>query len=91
MLLCIAASCLQVIDIYFPKILAGIYPVAQLQEPYTSVGYLCERTPYLSVLKLKHPSLQEKGSQQERHGTTEPSWTAWEVCEGKELNPAASV
>ncbi|XP_015226287.1 PREDICTED: guanine nucleotide-binding protein-like 1 [Cyprinodon variegatus] len=63
------------------QILAGIYPVAQLQEPYTSVGYLCERTPYLSVLKLKHPSLQEKGSQQERHGTTEPSWTAWEVCE----------
>uniref|UniRef100_A0A3B5MPG8 Guanine nucleotide-binding protein-like 1 n=1 Tax=Xiphophorus couchianus TaxID=32473 RepID=A0A3B5MPG8_9TELE len=60
------------------QILAGIYPVAQLQEPYTSVGYLCERTPYLSVLKLKHPSLQEKESQQ---SVEEPSWTAWDVCE----------
>uniref|UniRef100_A0A7N8XFL2 Guanine nucleotide-binding protein-like 1 n=1 Tax=Mastacembelus armatus TaxID=205130 RepID=A0A7N8XFL2_9TELE len=48
------------------QILAGIYPVSQLQEPYTSVGYLCERTPFLSVLKLKHPKL---------------SWTAWDVCE----------
>ncbi|KAM9310230.1 LOW QUALITY PROTEIN: guanine nucleotide-binding protein-like 1 [Pholidichthys leucotaenia] len=60
------------------QILAGIYPVAQLQEPYSSVGYLCERTPFLSVLKLKHPSLQENESQK---GSEEPNWTAWDVCE----------
>ncbi|KAK5621160.1 hypothetical protein CRENBAI_012607 [Crenichthys baileyi] len=63
------------------QILAGIYPVAQLQDPYTSVGFLCERTPFLSVLKLKHPSLQEKKPHQEQQGTAEPSWTAWDVCE----------
>ncbi|MED6252974.1 Guanine nucleotide-binding-like protein 1, partial [Ataeniobius toweri] len=63
------------------QILAGIYPVAQLQEPYTSVGYLCERTPFLSVLKLKHPSLQERKPHQGQQGTAEPSWTAWDVCE----------
>ncbi|CAG6015023.1 guanine nucleotide-binding protein-like 1 [Menidia menidia] len=63
------------------QILAGIYPVAQLQEPYTSVGYLCERTPFLSVLKLKHPSLQESKSQQGEQGSEEPSWSAWDVCE----------
>ncbi|KAM4580018.1 guanine nucleotide-binding protein-like 1 [Odontesthes bonariensis] len=60
------------------QILAGIYPVSQLQEPYTSVGYLCERTPFLPLLKLKHPSLQESKGQQ---GSEEPRWTAWDVCE----------
>lgn len=54
--------------------------MSQLQEPYSSVGYLCERTPFLSVLKLKHPSLQENEGNQE---SGEPSWTAWDVCEGK--------
>ncbi|TRY60734.1 hypothetical protein DNTS_007807, partial [Danionella cerebrum] len=55
------------------QVLAGIYPVSQLQEPYSSVGYLCERTDYLSVLKLTHPeSLLDPGTQ---------DWTAWDVCE----------
>ncbi|XP_023649917.1 guanine nucleotide-binding protein-like 1 isoform X1 [Paramormyrops kingsleyae] len=57
------------------QILAGIYPVAQLQEPYSSVGYLCERTPFHSVLKLKHPN-QEGGDL-----GGEDQWTAWDVCE----------
>ncbi|KAK7887034.1 hypothetical protein WMY93_026655 [Mugilogobius chulae] len=60
------------------QILAGIYPVSQLQEPYSSVGYLCERTPFLSVLKLKHPSLLDNDPPQEKE---EPKWTAWDVCE----------
>uniref|UniRef100_A0A667Z068 Guanine nucleotide-binding protein-like 1 n=1 Tax=Myripristis murdjan TaxID=586833 RepID=A0A667Z068_9TELE len=63
------------------QILAGIYPVSQLQEPYSSVGYLCERTPFLSVLKLKHPSLEENQPQQGQEGSEELSWTAWDVCE----------
>uniref|UniRef100_A0A1A8JL38 Guanine nucleotide-binding protein-like 1 n=1 Tax=Nothobranchius kuhntae TaxID=321403 RepID=A0A1A8JL38_NOTKU len=63
------------------QILAGLYPVSQLQEPYTSVGYLCERTPFLSVLKLKHPSLQELDHQPGQRGLKEPEWTAWDVCE----------
>ncbi|XP_076010806.1 guanine nucleotide-binding protein-like 1 [Genypterus blacodes] len=63
------------------QILAGIYPVSQLQEPYSSVGYLCERTPFLSVLKLKHPSLTENKPQHEQHGSEDLSWTAWDVCE----------
>lgn len=68
---------------YFLQIVAGIYPVSQLQEPYSSVGYLCERTPFLSALKLKHPSLQENEPQQGSQGSEEPGWTAWDVCEGK--------
>ncbi|XP_071765072.1 guanine nucleotide-binding protein-like 1 [Centroberyx gerrardi] len=63
------------------QILAGIYPVSQLQEPYSSVGYLCERTLFLSVLKLKHPSLLELPPHLEHQGSEELSWTAWDVCE----------
>lgn len=62
------------------QILAGIYPVSQLQEPYSSVGYLCERTPFLSILKLKHPALEEEPQAVQPSPTTE-SWTAWDVCE----------
>ncbi|XP_056901931.1 guanine nucleotide-binding protein-like 1 [Takifugu flavidus] len=61
------------------QILSGIYPVSQLQEPYSAVGYLCERVPFLSVLKLKHPSLQD--GDQDNQLTEGLSWTAWDVCE----------
>ncbi|XP_058504864.1 guanine nucleotide-binding protein-like 1 isoform X1 [Solea solea] len=63
------------------QILAGIYPVSQLQEPYSSVGYLCERTPFLSALKLQHPSLLEKEAHLRNEGSNTMSWTAWDVCE----------
>lgn len=59
------------------QILAGIYPVSQLQEPYSSVGYLCERTNFLSVLKLKHP---DHCPESPRDPDTQ-DWTAWDVCE----------
>ena len=38
------------------QILAGIYPVAQLQEPYNAIRYLAERIPVIQILKLKHPA-----------------------------------
>ncbi|XP_067094294.1 guanine nucleotide-binding protein-like 1 [Osmerus mordax] len=67
------------------QILAGIYPVSQLQEPYSSVGYLCERTPFLEVLKLRHPSLEDVKAhvniQESQQGQRELRWTAWDVCE----------
>lgn len=71
--------------LYCVQILAGIYPVSQLREPYSSVGYLCERVPFLSVLKLKHPSLVEGEPQQGDQKSEEPSWTAWDVCEGQSV------
>lgn len=55
--------------------------MSQLQEPYSSVGYLCERVPFLPVLKLKHPSLQD--GDQDNQLTEGLSWTAWDVCEGE--------
>ncbi|XP_072316812.1 guanine nucleotide-binding protein-like 1 isoform X3 [Eucyclogobius newberryi] len=63
------------------QILAGIYPVSQLQEPYSSVGYLCERTAFLSALKLKHPSLMDEKPHLKQPASEELKWTAWDVCE----------
>uniref|UniRef100_A0A8C1X179 Guanine nucleotide-binding protein-like 1 n=1 Tax=Cyprinus carpio TaxID=7962 RepID=A0A8C1X179_CYPCA len=59
------------------QILAGIYPVSQLQEPYSSVGYLCERINFQSVLKLTHPDHSPETSQDPKT----QDWTAWDVCE----------
>uniref|UniRef100_UPI00358F01C5 guanine nucleotide-binding protein-like 1 n=1 Tax=Myxine glutinosa TaxID=7769 RepID=UPI00358F01C5 len=53
------------------QIMAGIYPIAQLQEPYTVVGYLAERVPIQTLLHLKHPEDE----------AADPSWTAWDICE----------
>ncbi|CAF3198623.1 unnamed protein product, partial [Rotaria sp. Silwood2] len=36
---------------YF-NILAGIHPIAQVQEPYTAVGYLVQWLPMTKILKL---------------------------------------
>lgn len=55
------------------QILAGIYPIAQIQEPYTSVGYMAVRIPVQALLKLRHPDAE--------HGKPEPPWCAWDVCE----------
>ena len=57
--------------------------MSQLQEPYSSVGYLCERVSFLSVLKLKHPKLLEGDCHQANQDGL--SWTAWDVCEGKQF------
>ncbi|XP_068106523.1 guanine nucleotide-binding protein-like 1 [Hyperolius riggenbachi] len=51
------------------QLLAGIYPIAQIQEPYTSVGYLSCRVPVPKLLKLSNPEGGEQG------------WTAWGICD----------
>ena len=53
------------------QILAGIYPVAQLQEPYSAIRYLAERIPVIQILKLKHPSQENTNldaQQQQQQG-----------------------
>ncbi|KAJ1664150.1 hypothetical protein EV178_004362 [Coemansia sp. RSA 1646] len=61
------------------QVLAGLYNIAQVQEPYTSVLYLAERVPLEKVLVLKpteeedHPHLSET--------KVEHKWSAWEICE----------
>ncbi|XP_051899706.1 LOW QUALITY PROTEIN: guanine nucleotide-binding protein-like 1 [Pristis pectinata] len=59
------------------QILAGIYPIAQIQEPYTSVGYLAARIPVQKLLKLRHPSLGAEGPEEQ----AQAKFTAWDICE----------
>lgn len=52
-----------------PQVLAGVYPISQLQEPYSAVGYLASRIPLPPLLQLRPPSAAA-------------GWTAWDICEG---------
>ena len=37
------------------QVLSGTYPIAQVREPYSAVGYLAERIPLVRLLRLDHP------------------------------------
>ena len=37
------------------QILSGTYPIAQVREPYSVVGYLAQRVPLVRLLRLEHP------------------------------------
>ncbi|XP_033929462.1 guanine nucleotide-binding protein-like 1 [Melopsittacus undulatus] len=50
------------------QVLAGVYPISQLQEPYSAVGYLASRLPLPALLQLRPP-------------TSAAGWTAWDICE----------
>lgn len=54
------------------QVLSGIYPVAQVREPFTAIGYLAERVPLVETLKLKWPYEDEP----------EVVWSAWAMCDG---------
>ncbi|XP_065917035.1 guanine nucleotide-binding protein-like 1 isoform X2 [Dysidea avara] len=56
------------------QILSGIYPIAQVREPYTAVGYLAERVPLIKLLQLQHPN-PPSGEQESM------VWTAWDICD----------
>ncbi|KAJ2779474.1 hypothetical protein H4R18_003993 [Coemansia javaensis] len=53
------------------QVLAGLYNIAQVQEPYTAVMYLAERVAVERVLALKRPP------EDDRPGP----WSAWAICE----------
>lgn len=64
------------------QILAGIYPIAQIQEPYTAVGYLASRIPVQVLLHLRHPEAEDPSA--------EHPWCAWDICEGRVCVPGFS-
>ncbi|KAI7901867.1 uncharacterized protein BX663DRAFT_512668 [Cokeromyces recurvatus] len=61
---------------FIPKslqILSGIYPISQVQEPYSSIRYLAEHIPLEKILSLIPPvDLDE---------LEEFQWSAWSICE----------
>ncbi|KAI8579601.1 hypothetical protein K450DRAFT_241781 [Umbelopsis ramanniana AG] len=52
------------------QILSGMYPIAQVQEPYSTIQYLAERIPLEKILRLSPPD-----------GDKNHSWSAWDICE----------
>ncbi|XP_006818416.1 guanine nucleotide-binding protein-like 1 [Saccoglossus kowalevskii] len=58
------------------QILSGIYPIAQVQEPYSAVGYLAQRIPLSCILKLKHPNEDTT-----ERGACAPQWSAYDICD----------
>lgn len=83
--------------LFFPclQILSGMYPISQVQEPYTAVGYLAARVPLVDLLQLVHPL--NRADSDDDGGTTGDQnhpWSAWDVCDGKikpKLTSASSV
>ncbi|XP_063676527.1 guanine nucleotide-binding protein-like 1 isoform X2 [Bolinopsis microptera] len=53
------------------QILSGMYPVAQVKEPYSVVRYVAERIDLVSYLRIVHPCLEEE---------PQAPWTAWYIC-----------
>lgn len=59
------------------QILCGIYPIAQVREPYSAITYLSQFVPVEGIYKLEPPEQEfdydpEKG---------EIEWSAWRICE----------
>ncbi|CAM0136697.1 unnamed protein product [Umbelopsis sp. WA50703] len=52
------------------QILSGMYPIAQVQEPYSTIQYLAERIPLEKILRLTPPD-----------NNKDHAWSAWDICE----------
>jgi hypothetical protein len=59
------------------KVLAGIYPIAQLQEPYNAIRYLAEHISMIDLLNIRHPSQTNPNEEKET------TWSPLDICEGK--------
>ncbi|KAH9499001.1 Guanine nucleotide-binding-like protein 1 [Bulinus truncatus] len=60
------------------QIIAGIYPVAQVREPYSVVGFLALRIDIPKLLKLTPP---EFSSVEKDPETGQLMWSAHDICE----------
>ena len=74
---------------FFLQILSGMYPISQVQEPYSVVGYLAARVPLVHLLQLVHPLNRDDSDREGGVGDTVHPWSAWDMCDGKILRIAA--
>ena len=70
------------------QIMAGIYPIAQVREPYTAVGFLAERLPLQQLLALTHPASERKPHEASKEEDEHLQWSAMDICEGLKIFPA---
>lgn len=62
------------------QILAGMYPISQVRDPYPSVKYLAERVALVELLKLDC-EVQRLVQFNEDDDYLKHGWTAWKICE----------
>ena len=43
-----------------------MFPISQVQEPYSPVAYLAQRVPLIDMLKLVHPDPDQYGIEKSR-------------------------
>lgn len=60
-----------------------MYPISQVQEPYTSVGYLAARVPLVDLLQLVHAENRADSDGEGGVGEENHPWSAWDVCDGE--------
>lgn len=64
------------------QILAGMFPISQVSEPYSVVKYLADRVALAKMLGINEASDRAKLREEKciDNGMDEP-WTAWTICE----------
>lgn len=62
------------------QVVAGMYPVAQLREPYAVIKYLADRIPLVSILDLER-ECEKLTVENEGPFPGKDGWTAWTICE----------
>lgn len=60
-----------------------MYPISQVQEPYSVVGYLAARVPLVNFLQLVHPLNRADSDREGGVGDENHPWSAWDVCDGE--------
>ena len=61
-----------------------MYPIAQLQEPYSAIRFMAERIPIVSILKIRHPNdeANKHESNENKWSAQENEWSPLDICEG---------
>ncbi|XP_046845261.1 guanine nucleotide-binding protein-like 1 isoform X2 [Xenia sp. Carnegie-2017] len=61
------------------QILSGTYPIAQVREPYSVVGYMAACIPLENTLNLVHPKIAQLEDDESIPKDIE--WSAWDICD----------
>lgn len=63
------------------QILAGMYPISQVREPYAAIKYLAERVPLVDILNLGAEIARLEEEHEDPGYVLATGWTAWKICE----------
>jgi 50S ribosome-binding GTPase len=62
------------------QVIAGMYPISQLREPYAVVKYIADRIPLVTILDLEI-EIPKLTAEHEEPFPGPNGWTGWTICE----------